>query len=492
MPPRTFLSKRLDSLRPIFFINGLLLMILALGMVVPLIADLAHDNSDWQVFTVSALVTFLFGSLLVMSQSGSVGELTVKQAFMLTTTSWLVLAWFAALPLRFSNLGLDMTDAFFESMSGLTTTGSTVLTGLDDMAPGILLWRAILQWLGGIGIIVMAITILPFLRSGGMQLFRTESSDMSERVVPRVKRMTTGILAIYTALTALCAVSLWGAGMTPMDAAVHAMTTLSTGGFSTHDASIGYFRSGTIETIVLVFMIAGAIPFIAYVKFSHGDRHAFISDPQIRGLAGILATMTLMLAAWLVVRDGFAFPDAMRAAAFNIVSVVTTTGFASSDYTLWGALPLGVFFLMTFVGGCTGSTSGGIKILRFQVLRTALSGYLWRLTYPHGVRPATFGENKITPDVVIGVLVFTLAFLIFTGLVALVLTALGLDLDTAISGAATAVANVGPGLGTIIGPAGNFEALPDGAKWVLAMAMLMGRLEIFTVLVLFTPGYWRT
>jgi len=483
----------LNTFRPVLFINGILLMILAIGMGVPVAADLMAHNPDWQVFTASAAVTFLFGSLLVISQADTVTEINLKQAFLLTTTSWIVLAFFAALPLRFSNLGLNFTDAYFETMSGLTTTGSTVLTGLDNMAPGILLWRGILQWLGGIGIIVMAISVLPFLRSGGMQLFRTESSETaSERVVPRVKRMASAIFITYTLLTIACGGALWLAGMSPMDAVVHAMTTLSTGGFSTHDASLGYFHNATIEYIVLAFMIAGAMPFIAYIKFSHGDRKAFVRDPQIRGLGGILLSMTMMLAAWLVVRDGFTIDDAVRLAAFNITSVVTTTGFASADYTLWGALPLGLFFLMTFVGGCTGSTSGGIKILRFQVLKTATNDYLWRLVYPNVVRPAKFGENRITPDVIVGVLVFTLAFLVMTGLIALVLTAMGLDLDTAISGAATAVANVGPGLGKVIGPAGNFEALPDGAKWVLAFAMLLGRLEIFTVLVLFTPGYWRS
>lgn len=485
--------KRFDAIRPVLFINGLLLVILSLGMIAPLLADLASGNPDWQVFLASGLLTFTFGSLLAVSQAGTVREVNVKQAFLLTTTSWMVLALFAALPLRFSNLGLDITDAFFEAMSGLTTTGSTVLTGLDTMAPGILLWRAILQWLGGIGIIVMAIAVLPFLRSGGMQLFRTESSEMSaERVVPRVKRMTGGIAVTYFLLTIGCAVALWTAGMTPMDAAVHAMTTLSTGGFSTHDASIAYFHSAIIELIILVFMVAGAVPFIAYLKLANGNVRALTSDPQVRGLMGILLTMTIMVAAWLVVRDNFSITEALLMAAFNIASIITTTGFASADYALWGALPLGAFFLMTFIGGCTGSTSGGIKILRFQVLRKALSGYLWRLTYPHGVRPATFGGNRITPDVVVGVLVFTLAFLMMTALTALILTAMGLDLDTAISGAATAMANVGPGLGSIIGPAGTFKELPDGAKWVLAVAMLMGRLEVFTVLVLFTPGYWRT
>jgi len=484
-----------ETFRPVLFINGLLLMVLAVSMSPPLIADVIAHNPDWQVFAASALATLMTGLFLVSSQGGAELELNIKQAFMLTTTGWVLLAAFAALPLRFSNLDIGATDAFFEAMSGLTTTGSTVLSGLDSMAPGILLWRSILQWIGGIGIIVMAIAILPFLRSGGMQLFRTESSAMSdtaERVVPRIKRMTGGLVLIYALLTTFCASALWLAGMNPLDAIIHAMTTLSTGGFSSHDASIGYFHSALIENIVLVFMVAGSIPFIVYLKFIHGDHKAFRHDPQIRGLLGILATMTVMLAVWLVMKDGFPILDALRLSAFNIVSVISTTGFASTDYTLWGALPLGAFFLMTFIGGCTGSTSGGIKILRFQVLRMVFSGYVWRLIYPHGVRANRFGDTPISIDVAVGVLVFTLTFVVLTGLVGLVLTSLGLDLDTAMSGAASAIANVGPGLGDIIGPSGNFASLPDTAKWVLAFSMLLGRLEFFTVLVLFTPGYWRS
>lgn len=481
-----------ETFRPVMFINGLLLMVLAVSMSPPLIADLIAHNPDWQVFAASALATLMTGLFLVFSQGGAELELNIKQAFMLTTTGWILLAAFAALPLRFSNLDIGATDAFFEAMSGLTTTGSTVLAGLDAMPPGILLWRSILQWIGGIGIIVMAIAILPFLRSGGMQLFRTESSDMSERVVPRIKRMTGGLVLTYAGLTISCAAALWWAGMSPLDAIIHAMTTLSTGGFSSHDASIAYFHSALIENIVLVFMISGSIPFIAYLKFAHGDLKAFTRDPQIRGLLGILTTMTVMLTTWLVIKDGFPILDALRLSAFNIVSVISTTGFASTDYTLWGALPLGAFFLMTFIGGCTGSTSGGIKILRFQVLRMVFSGYVWRLIYPHGVRSNNYGDSSITVDVAVGVLVFTLTFVVLTGLVGLLLTSLGLDLDTAMSGAATAIANVGPGLGNIIGPTGNFEPLPDTAKWVLAFSMLLGRLEFFTVLVLFTTGYWRS
>jgi len=484
-----------DTFRPVMFINGLLLMVLALGMTPPMVADLITHNPDWHVFAGSALATLMAGLLLVLSQGGSELELNIKQAFMLTTTGWITLAAFASLPLHFSNLNIDTTDAFFEAMSGLTTTGSTVLAGLDTMPPGILLWRGILQWIGGIGIIVMAIAILPFLRSGGMQLFRTESSDTSDtsdRVVPRIKRMTGGLVLTYALLTTSCAVALWSAGMTPLDAVIHAMTTLSTGGFSSHDASIAYFDSALIEYIVLAFMVSSSIPFIVYLKFAHGDLGAFRRDPQIRGLFAILSTMTVILSTWLVFKGDFPILDALRLSAFNIVSVISTTGFASTDYTLWGSLPLGAFFLMTFIGGCTGSTSGGIKILRFQVLRMVFAGYVWRLLYPHGVRAHTFGGSVVTADVAVGVLVFTLVFVVMTGFVGLVLTSLGLDFDTAMSGAATAIANVGPGLGDIIGPTGNFQPLPDAAKWVLAFSMLLGRLEFFTVLVLFTPGYWRS
>ena len=484
--------KFLDTLRPVLFINGLFLVILSIGMVAPLIVDYAAGNTDWQVFLASAAASFLCGTLLTLSQAGHVETLSLKQAFLLTTSSWLTLALFGALPFRFSTLELTMADAFFETMSGLTTTGSTVLVGLDTMAPGILLWRAILHMMGGIGIIVMAITILPFLRSGGMQLFRTESSGgTEERVVPRVKRMTLGLMLIYGGLIVVCGVCLWLAGMTPFDAIVHAMATIPTGGFSSHDASIGFFHSPLIENLITLFMILGAFPFIAYLRTVHGQFSAIPTDPQVRGLLLVLFTTTLILTLWLIFTGQYAPGDAMRLAAFNITSVITTTGFASADYSLWGSLPLGVFMLITFVGGCTGSTSGGIKILRFQILKKAFNSYLQRLVYPHVLRPATIGSSRITPDVVMGVLIFTLVYLVTTGLTILVLTGLGLDLITAFTGAATAIANVGPGLGSIIGPAGNFQPLPDGAKWVLSIAMLLGRLEFFTVLVLFTPSYWR-
>ncbi|MCR4378968.1 MAG: TrkH family potassium uptake protein [Rhodospirillales bacterium] len=485
--------KLIDTFRPVLYINGLFLIILSVGMIAPLVVDFAADNTDWQVFLVSALAAFLCGTLLATSQAGHIDEINLKQAFLLTTTSWLTLALFAALPFRFSTLELSMADAFFEAMSGLTTTGSTVLSGLDNMAPGILLWRAILHMMGGIGIIVMAITILPFLRSGGMQLFRTESSGgTDERVVPRVKRMTLGLMLIYGGLTIICGIALWLAGMTPFDAAVHAMATIPTGGFSSHDASIGFFHSPLIENLITLFMISGAFPFIAYLRTVHGQFSAIPTDPQVRGLLLVLLTTTLILTLWLVFTGQYAPGDAVRLAAFNITSVITTTGFASADYSLWGSLPLGVFMLITFVGGCTGSTSGGIKILRFQILKKAFNGYLQRLVYPHVIRPATIGTSRITPDVVMGVLVFIIVYCLTTGFFTLLLTALGLDLVTAFTGAATAISNVGPGLGAIVGPAGNFQPLSDGAKWVLAIAMLLGRLEFFTVLVLFTPAYWRS
>lgn len=485
--------KLIDTFRPVLYINGLFLIILSVGMIAPLVIDFAAGNADWQVFLVSAVATFLCGTLLATSQAGHIDEINLKQAFLLTTTSWLTLTLFGALPFLFSTLELSMADAYFESMSGLTTTGATVLVGLDKMPPGILLWRGILHLMGGIGIIVMAITILPFLRSGGMQLFRTESSaGADERVVPRVKRLTLGVMLIYGGLTIICGIALWLAGMTPFDATVHAMSTISTGGFSNYDASVGFFHSPLIENLITLFMISGALPCIVYLRTVHGQFSAILTDPQVRGLLAVLLAVTLILTVWLVATGQYAPSDAARLAAFNVTSIITTTGFASADYNLWGTLPLGVFMLITFVGGCTGSTSGGIKILRFQILKKAFNGYLQRLVYPHVVRPATIGSSRITPDVVMGVLIFIIVYCLTTGFITLLLTGLGLDLVTAFTGAAASIANAGPGLGKIIGPAGNYQPLSDSAKWVLSIAMLLGRLEFFTVFVLFTPTYWRS
>jgi trk system potassium uptake protein len=480
------------DLRPILLVIGILLIILAVFMAPPMIADMAAGQPDWQVFLAAGAVTMFTGvSLVLMNRSPDFGELTGRQAFLLTTLVWAVLAVFAAMPLAFSDLDLTPADALFEAMSGITTTGATVIVDLDHAPPGILLWRAILQWLGGIGIIVMGVAILPILRVGGMQLVRAESSDLSEKILPRAAQIASAIGLIYLGFTLLCAALYWWAGMTPFDAAAHSMTTIATGGFSTIDASIGGFGSSTIDTIAIVFMILGALPFVLYIQVANGQLRPLYADTQVRWFFGILAVFVLTISLWLVLAENYAPVDAFRYTAFNVVSLITTTGYASTDYGLWGTFPVAALFFLMAVGGCTGSTSGGIKVFRFAVLHAVASNQFARLIRPHGVFVSTFNRRPLPEAAAVSVMAFVFLFGLSFAIVAIALSALGLDYLTAMSAAITAVANVGPGLGPVVGPAGTFASLPDSAKWLLSAAMLIGRLELFTVLVLFVPAFWR-
>jgi trk system potassium uptake protein TrkH len=481
-----------SSLHPILQIGGLLLFALAASMTLPAVTDLAVGNPDWQIFLASAGVTGFVGASLALGfQQRDAVTLDLRQAFLLTCSSWVGLAAFSALPFMFLDQRLDYADAFFESISGLTTTGSTILVGLDQMPPGMLLWRSLLQWIGGIGIILTAIIILPFLRVGGMQLFRAESSERSEKVVARPYELMSLIGLIYTGLTILCAVGFWAGGMSAFDAVCHAMTALSTGGYSTHDASFGAYKRPAILIVATVFMVLGSLPFVAYIRTWQGKGMAIWQDSQVITLLGILVSVSAVIGIWIAEVDHIPLLDSLILAAFHVTSIVTTTGFASTDYQLWGALPIGILFFLTFVGGCTGSTAGGIKIFRFQVLWLVTRAHLRRLLRPHIVVVPTYHGRLLDDDIATSVLAFIFVYMLIVALTAAGLAAFGLDLVTSLSAAATAVSNVGPGFGPIVGPAGNFAPLPDGAKWVLSLAMLLGRLELFTVFVLFSRSFWR-
>ncbi|MBP2299827.1 TrkH family potassium uptake protein [Azospirillum picis] len=485
----------MPNLRPILFIVAIVLLALAATMLIPAGVDYAYGNPDSGIFLSSAAFTGVCGATLALAtRCHLTGGLTLRQAFLLTPLTWTTTAAFAALPFQFGHfpeLSLNYANAYFETMSGLTTTGSTVLVGLDLTTEGILLWRALLQWLGGIGIIGVAIAVLPALRVGGMQLFRTESSDRSEKVLPRAQQIAKAIVAVYIGLTAVCGLSYWAAGMTPFEAIVHALTSLSTGGFSTSDHSIGSFDNPALHWLVTLFMLLGSLPFVLYVRTLTGQRDALWRDNQVRSYLGFLAAVILPLSVWLAASNHFDYLDALRMAAFNVVSVVTTTGYAYTDYSQWGNLAVGVFFGLTFIGGCTGSTTGGIKIFRFEVLVIVLRTHFRHLIYPRGVFPRRYGARRIDDDVLGSVIVFFALFFTAYSLLTIALMALGLDFITSASAAVAALANVGPGLGDTIGPAGTYAAVPDSAKWLLSLAMLMGRLELFTVLVLFMPQFWR-
>lgn len=470
---------------------GWLLVVLSLAMLLPAAVDAANHERDWRAFVSSSAFTMFFGALLVLTCRRSHAEPQLRTAFLLTGMTWLAVAVFGSLPFQLGHYNLSFTDAVFETMSGITTTGSTVIVGLDKAPPGLLLWRSLLQLLGGVGIVLISVVMLPFLRIGGMQLFRTESSDRSAKLLPSMRALMSRILLVYLGLVFFCTLALDVAGFTLFDAFNHAAATISTGGFSTSDGSVGGFANPTAEWIIVLFMIAGALPMVRFVALLQGRGEMLLRDSQIRLFLALALLATGVLAVWLMLALDQRFADALRLAAFNAVSVMTTTGFATTDYQLWGSPAVALFLALTIVGGCTGSTAGGIKTFRFEILWLSARLYLTSLFLPSRVARPRYEGRPVDPEVITGVLSFVFFFMGSWGLLTVILGALGLDLITAISAAATALANVGPGLGGIIGPAGNFKTLSDPVKWVLTLAMLLGRLEFFTLLVLLHPAFWR-
>jgi trk system potassium uptake protein TrkH len=476
--------------RPVIFIVGILVSILAVAMAIPAIVDLLVGNPDWQVFIAAAATTLFVGVTMALTVRTRWKGFSPREAFLMTNLAWLVIAFFGALPFAYSELNLSFTDAFFESMSGITTTGATVIVGLDTAPPGILLWRAILQWLGGIGIIVMAVAILPILQIGGMQLFRVEAAD-TDRVMPRAAQIAGGICAVYICLTGFAALTLWLLGMTGFEAVAHAMTSIATGGFSTSDDSLAHFENPAIHWAICVFMILGSMPFVLYLRAVRGKPGALFTDSQVRWMLSVLVLSISLTTFWIWQEGILEFSPALQHAAFNVISIMTGTGYSSADYGTWGGFVITLMFILMFTGGCAGSTTCGIKIFRFQVLYATSLTQLRRLLQPRGVFIPYYNKKPISESITTSVMSFFFMFSFSFVILAAGLGLMGLDFITSISGAASAIANVGPGLGDIIGPAGNFRDLPDGAKWILCAGMLLGRLELFTVLVLFAPNFWR-
>jgi trk system potassium uptake protein TrkH len=477
--------------RPALFVIGILLTTLSVAMLAPFAIDIVDGNPDWQVFAGAGLLTLFVGGVLVLTNRSPVRRLSIRQAFILTAASWLALTTFAALPFVFSGLKMTYTDAFFEAMSGITTTGSTVITGLDQAPRGILLWRALLQWLGGIGIIVMAIAVLPMLRVGGMQLFKVEAFDTQEKILPRAGQISVWITIVYLGLTAIWWLGLWLLGMTGFDAIIHAMTTIATGGYSSSDGSVGAFGSRAIEVFIIAGMLMGSMPFLYYLRIVRAGSLMVFRDSQVKCFLAVVLISSLSVSFWLWNEQHEPLVDALIVGTFNTVSLMTGTGYTSGDYQSWGAFPIVVLFFLMFVGGCAGSTSCGIKIFRFQVLFSTVKAQFRRLLQPHGIFVPHYNNRPVQDDVIQSVMTFFFLFIAVFVVLAIALGSLGLDYMTAITGAATAICNVGPAMGPILGPTGTFTSLPDTAKWLLSAGMLFGRLEIFTVLVLFLPSFWR-
>ena len=479
-------------LSPVFHILGILISMLAGVMLIPALVDYVSGYPGWSAFLVASAITLFFGFGLLLSTHHKKDEtLGLRQAFFLTNAAWLAIGIFGALPFMLADTGMGLTNAVFESISGITTTGSSVITVIEDMSPGVLIWRALLQWLGGIGIIVMALAVLPMLSIGGMQLFKTESYENPEKVLPRAAELAGGIFIIYTGLTIFWALMLAMAGMSGFDAVAHAMTTLATGGFSTRTASIAAFDNAMIEWLVVGGMIVGSLPFAHYMAFTRGGWKELSRDPQVRWFLALAGIVALLVTWQLIIHNAYSLTEALRLGVFNTVSMMTGTGFGSADFAAWGGSTTVLLLICMFMGGCSGSTTCGIKMFRLQVLASNARIQLARLLRPHAVMVAYYNRQPVPETVMDAVMGFFYLYILSFVVVAILLGLAGLDMISALSGAATSISNVGPGLGGTIGPAGNFDSIPSAAKWIMCLAMLVGRLELFTVLVMLAPGYWR-
>ena len=478
----------MSNYKTVFFTLGILQIILGISMLIPVLAQFLFSQFD-SSFIGASIVTIIFGTLFFLSNLDHDKKLNLQQAFLLTALSWLSIAIFGALPFIFSTMNLTVTDSFFESMSGITTTGSTIIANLEGTPKAILLWRALLQWLGGIGIIVMAITLMPIMNVGGMQLFRISNNDSSEKILPKSKEIALRLIYIYSILTFFCAAFYKLFGMNYFDSLTHAMTTIATGGFSNYNESIGYFDSASIEIVSIIFIILGSLPFIAYIKFLSGDRQIFKTDEQIKTFFKIIIFSIIILSLYLSFNHFDKFN--LRSILFNVISIITGTGYVNDQFDNWGSFTIVLFLGLMFIGGCAGSTTCGVKIFRFQILYLFIVNQLKKIIYPKGVFVIKYAQSSINEKFIASIISFIFFYFVIFFCLAALLSLTGLDFITAISGAATSISNVGPGLGSEIGPNGNFSTLPDTSKWILTVGMILGRLELFAILVLFLPTFWR-
>ncbi len=480
----------MTNYKTVFFTLGILQIVLGISMILPIIVQILFDELDAS-FISALVITIIFGILFFLSNIDHNKKLNLQNAFLLTSLSWISIAIFGSLPFLFSKLNLSFTDSFFESMSGITTTGSTIITDLYSAPKSILFWRAILQWLGGIGIIIMAITLMPIMNVGGMQLFKISSNDTSEKILPKSKEVTIRVILIYLFLTSLCCLTYYLFGMKFFDSLTHSMTTIATGGFSNYNESIGYFNSSSIELASMIFIILGSIPFIAYIKYLNGNRKIFFLDPQIKSFLKIIFFSILILVVYSIFNEKELQEINLGSISFNVISILSGTGYVTENFDKWGNFPIIFFVVLMFIGGCAGSTTCGIKIFRLQILYLFLKNQLKKIIYPRGIFIIKYDKNNISEKFMSSIISFLFLYILIFFSISVLLSLDGLDFTTSISGAATAISNVGPGLGEMIGPNGNFSNLPNFSKWVLSIGMILGRLELFAILVLLLPSFWR-
>ncbi|MCE7984731.1 MAG: TrkH family potassium uptake protein [Caldilinea sp. CFX5] len=474
----------------IIHLQGALLCGLAVAMLLPIPFSLYYGAQDVTALLTSAIVTGAIGAMM-WKTTGIKHELRLREGFAVVTIGWLAFSIFGSLPYLFSGVIPSFTDAFFETMSGFTTTGATIIANIDPLPQGILFWRSLTHWLGGMGIIVLSLAILPFLGVGGMQLFKAEvPGPVADKLTPRVTETAKILWGVYALLTAAETLLLLLGGMSLFDALCHSFGTVATGGYSTRNASVGDYQSAYIDYVITFFMVLAGANFALHYRFLRGDWSAYWRDKEFRIYLGIIGAATLLIGGDLWWNTYGNVPQAVQYALFQTASIQTTTGFATADYEQWSTTSQLVLLLLMFVGGCAGSTSGGMKVMRLYLLVKFALGEFTRLLHPSAVVPVRINRVAVSRDVVFNVLGFFVLYIFLTGLGVFAMTLCGLDFATAFGATVTTLGNVGPGLGTV-GPSENFAHLPAAAKWILSLLMLLGRLEIFTVLVFLSPAYWR-
>jgi len=469
-------------------------LVFALSMALPMLLSYALDDGALSAFGRGMAMTAGAGLLMRVLSTGQRKELQVRDGFLLVALGWSLLPAFATLPLMAYIHGLSFTDAYFESVSGLTTSGGTVLTGLDYMPPSINFWRCQLQWMGGMGILVLAVAILPLLGVGGAQIFKAETPGPMKdaKLTPRIAETAKGLWGIYALLTALCVFAYQVAGMDWLDAVMHAFTTLSLGGLSSHDASFGHWNSPAIEAVAIVFMLIAGMNFAThFMALRRGSLRVYARDPEVLPFLGVLAGGVIVVGGFLWLSGAYSEPgSSIRYAAFNVVSVATTTGYANTDYNLWPVFAPMVMLILCSFTTCSGSTGAGIKMVRAVLMAKQAKREMMRIIHPRAVLPLKLAGQVVENNIVFAVLAFMLVYGASVIVMTMVLLASGMNIVTAFSAVIASINNMGPGLNEI-GPAGSFAGLTDFQTWVCTFAMLLGRLELLTFLVVLTPAFWR-
>ena len=479
------------NLKPIALVLGTVICAVGFLLFIPMLTEIIYKTESWQAYAVPILLYLIVGGSLVIINKNIELKISIKEAFIITVLSWILLAILCAVPFVYTQSGLDIVDAFFESMSGITTTGATILQNLDELPKGILIWRSLLQWLGGIGIVVIALFILPFLRIGGMQLFHLEGDDPYEKFLPKISSVISKIFIIYVSLTFILFGLYFVNGMSIFDAITHSFTTISTGGFSTHNNSFAFFDNQSILIIAIIFMILGSLPFLVIAQTSFKNLFATFKDHQVR-IFLIILLLSIFIIYFFAQKylEGNSFSKIITI-SFNTISIISGTGYVSTNFENWGNYASVLFLILMFIGGCAGSTTGGLKVFRFQILFKYISLHLKRMLKPHAVIATHFNGKKVNESTYESVMSFFFIYIFTFAMSALLLSFSGMDFLTCFSAAASAISNVGPGLGSVIGPEGNYSSLTDYSKIILVFTMFLGRLEMLTILILFLPSFWK-